>query len=668
MFDPMTKPESLYLYNLILTLTKEVNEIHAVVMSFWKDASDKTLPLPIATWLTNIAYGEIKKLVDTLYSMDPKFVFVEDLMTRYNSTSSNHESSTESTSTLLELGENIIFPHFVIDNWLDNVGFRKIRSPPLEDCWSQVVAPEVPDLEKWILPKSEDGQSRPFREDFLALTTTLMNIYQMTARAGEEAYKNPEEPPLKLLEEYQSRSIHQYRYLLVNRLVDEASNLLQPAAGEPVKLYSFQVDSSTSYLMNRLSIGLSLFLESSRAFLWSHNNLPRRNCRAECLNFAKQVKEINDVELPEDAPFSHKLAKAQEKLYLEDFLSDDQQSMLIYQAPWSAGDQICEVLHRATNTGLWLCRSEGCVQIVLHAYNALLQLGFMDPIPILDDLCQVFLREIFLGALPTSNFTSCFARCVGSSLETKSGKQEQEEDEEQENEKQGKKQRRRPKRKQIPKYILAQTPRQLPKQNQKKKKEDIHQVKLGLARPGAENYSAEFINYKPLGVRANSPLFNQLYIDNYVSVTDDRWIRLLCNKTIQPASQRQINEVTRNLRTEPFSKTLLKIRDAVLNEFTGPVPVARIQYTRIYSLCIDVLVAVGKTYTKDHPFPPEKDIKTDYTLGFALMDIMMNDVLDRRSATEFGSTLMLLPTFQCVRQALQDTFGDKGLADYLWDI
>jgi hypothetical protein len=102
--------------------------------------------------------------------------------------------------------------------------------------------------------------------------------------------------------------------------------------------------------------------------------------------------------------------------YLDEYLAENRFD-LYYQSPWTAGFHMCEILHRSIDAGLRLFNSEGRVGVVLHVYNALRQLKSIDAIPLLDDLCEVFRREMFLSSLPTENFSSHFRRFLGGTVQ-----------------------------------------------------------------------------------------------------------------------------------------------------------------------------------------------------------------------------------------------------------
>jgi hypothetical protein len=124
-----------------------------------------------------------------------------------------------------------------------------------------------------------------------------------------------------------------------------------------------------------------------------------------------------------EAPFLHSRDRAILKMqvadveYLERYTKEVWFD-LYYQSPWTAGSHMVEILHASIDTGVRLFHSRGTVAAVLHVYNALRQLKSIDQISLLDELCEVFRDEIFLGSLPKENFNSCFRRFLGGSLQT----------------------------------------------------------------------------------------------------------------------------------------------------------------------------------------------------------------------------------------------------------
>lgn len=59
------------------------------------------------------------------------------------------------------------------------------------------------------------------------------------------------------------------------------------------------------------------------------------------------------------------------------------------------------------------------VGTVLHMYHSLITLKFMTPdeVPLFENLCNIFERQLFLDKRPSRNISSCYQRWVGSVIE-----------------------------------------------------------------------------------------------------------------------------------------------------------------------------------------------------------------------------------------------------------
>ncbi|KAJ9608927.1 hypothetical protein H2200_006698 [Cladophialophora chaetospira] len=93
---------------------------------------------------------------------------------------------------------------------------------------------------------------------------------------------------------------------------------------------------------------------------------------------------------------------------------------LVFQSPWVAGNHVLEVLDLCNYYGYYLLKYRNYMGAVLHAYNALTQLGGLDKIPALEKIGTQFCGILFPGGnLPKSNFHACWARYVGARLKFK---------------------------------------------------------------------------------------------------------------------------------------------------------------------------------------------------------------------------------------------------------
>lgn len=95
---------------------------------------------------------------------------------------------------------------------------------------------------------------------------------------------------------------------------------------------------------------------------------------------------------------------------------------LYFQSPWVVGNHVLEMLDLCHTYGRRLLNYGHYVGAVLHSYNVLKQLGGLEPIRILDQICDLFMGVLFPGGRPpTGSFRACWARYAGARLKFKKG-------------------------------------------------------------------------------------------------------------------------------------------------------------------------------------------------------------------------------------------------------
>ncbi|KAK3622517.1 hypothetical protein LTR56_022146 [Elasticomyces elasticus] len=82
---------------------------------------------------------------------------------------------------------------------------------------------------------------------------------------------------------------------------------------------------------------------------------------------------------------------------------------LYYQMPWTAGMQLSETLYGALEFGVALCRTRGIFGQMLHTPSS----------PLLEQLCDLFIDQIFLGERPKKNFQNILLRSIGGDLQSR---------------------------------------------------------------------------------------------------------------------------------------------------------------------------------------------------------------------------------------------------------
>lgn len=95
---------------------------------------------------------------------------------------------------------------------------------------------------------------------------------------------------------------------------------------------------------------------------------------------------------------------------------------LYFQAPWVCGNHVLEILDLCHYYGTRLLNYRHYVGSVLHSYNVLKQLGGLEEIRVLENLCVQFASIFFpSGSVPKSNFLPSWNRYVGARLRFNKG-------------------------------------------------------------------------------------------------------------------------------------------------------------------------------------------------------------------------------------------------------
>lgn len=171
----------------------------------------------------------------------------------------------------------------------------------------------------------------------------------------------------------------------------------------------------------RCSYGLHVLLEVYKSYLFaSQHACAKSNCRLQALKFAQEAAQgiravLDDPSMP--CRCYHTLAFHLENLYLDvvAFLREKAFD-LYFQSPWVSGSHVLEMLETLFYYGLRLFSYRHYVGSVLHVYNVLRTFAGFQTIPLLEELCNTFQNILFPGGRPIRNFRACCIRYMGGRL------------------------------------------------------------------------------------------------------------------------------------------------------------------------------------------------------------------------------------------------------------
>lgn len=362
-----------------------------------------------------------------------------------------------------------------------------------------------------------------------------------------------------------------------------------------------------------LVFGMEMLLSTYKSFLWSNAHINQTHCRFASLKFANEViKSIEDC-----MPCLNRLCWCQNQdhctcLYKE-YVCDLQRKLrgyvqekrfdLYYQAPWVAAGHIIEILHWSMYEGIYLCCQSNYVAAVLHLYNALRKVSpQMQRVAWLDQMCGIFNESLFPGSVPNSNFSSVFRRSGGGRL---------------------------------------------------LKKSDSHGHNRFQFSRGNPLFSE-----RPAACNRLSLFYSQHTMD--YQLAQDLLMQLSEGRKIERPTPSQLKAALQKFNSTVFPVTMDKIKDAVLPELQGDLPIAQIDYFAVFRICIQVLEELCTHI--------DKDLKASAQHGFELVD----SLLERISEHERDDTLAhLLPFFRPLKIAalpFASLGKDKLLSEFAWNI
>ena len=171
----------------------------------------------------------------------------------------------------------------------------------------------------------------------------------------------------------------------------------------------------------RCSYALQVLLDTYSSYLLASNRARAPSCcRSQALKFAQEAipsirTVLDDSSMPcrccQTLAFHLENVRQDFEAFLQERRFD-----LYFQSPWVCGSHILEMLDLLFYYGLRLFSYRHYVGSVLHVYNILRECTGLQPIPLLENLCNAFSDILFPGGRPSHSFKACCFRYMGGRL------------------------------------------------------------------------------------------------------------------------------------------------------------------------------------------------------------------------------------------------------------
>ena len=383
----------------------------------------------------------------------------------------------------------------------------------------------------------------------------------------------------------------------------------------------------------RCCYGLNALLRAYKGYLFAPQCAPvtPSSCRLAALRFAQEITKsivpvLDDASMPcrccQTLAFHLENFKIDLQVFTSELLFN-----LYFQNPWVCGSHILEMLETAFYYGLRLFSYRHFVGSVLHVYNILRELTGFQEIPLLEHLCTTFNEILFPGGRATKSFRFCCMRYMGGRL-------------------------------------------RFTDHNKADHKSGCHKFEVPAN-------SAKATTGFGLRKEANDSRFEYRKIsllhhikDRGYHVDEASWDRVRDVNDINEDGIKSANKAKKrrschhahsSSQCSPFSTSsqhqLRQLQKALLTEFTGPFPIAKINFFEIYISCVRIVSMISDRAHGDED-------KGSRCLCF--LETMVT-AADRCRENEhrlqpFGNRELV----ECCKEAMLSVLGGREVEEFLW--
>lgn len=375
----------------------------------------------------------------------------------------------------------------------------------------------------------------------------------------------------------------------------------------------------------RCAFGLRMLLDAYKSFMLAAQRLGvHPSCRLQALKLAQEaLHSVHDVLEDSTMPCRCYQTLAFHLGNLErDLQSFIQEKCfdLYFQSPWISGSHILEMHETFFYYGLRLFSYRHYVGSVVHVYHILRELTGFRSMTMLEQLRDTFNDVLFPGGRPSRNFKACCVRYMGGRLKFRSDRSDH---------KSGSHHMA------VPSHTAKAT------------------AGFGLRKEANDTRFAYcrislFYHIKEKGYHVNESLWSRT-----PSLTDHDTCAFGKKKSHTCAHNLPKQETTSNLCPHQLSR----LQKAVLGDFTGPFPIARVNFFQVYISCVQIISIIS-----DKTHGGEDDGQN----CLCFLETMLQ-AADRYKANEHKlQPLGCKELVNTCKEAMSAVLSEKSVEDFLW--
>lgn len=312
----------------------------------------------------------------------------------------------------------------------------------------------------------------------------------------------------------------------------------------------------------RCTFGLRMLLDAYKSFMLACRGIGAHpSCRLQALKLAQEALPsvefvLEDSTMPcrcyQTLAFHLENLESDLKIFLQEKCFD-----LYFQSAWVSGSHVLEIHETLFYYGLRLFSYRHYVGSVMHVYHVLRELTGFKTIALLEQLRDTFNDVLFPGGRPSRNFKACCVRYMGGRLKFKSD---------------GSDHKFGSHHMAVPAHTAKAT------------------AGFGLRKEANDTRFAYckislFYHIKEKGYHINESLWSRAHA-------------LVDHKNCASGKYQKRHKCTHNFPKQDSSlfscpHQLLQLHKAVLADFTGPFPIARVNFFKIYMSCVQIISIIS---------------------------------------------------------------------------
>ncbi|KAK5714859.1 hypothetical protein LTR17_016969 [Elasticomyces elasticus] len=620
--DPFDEIYDLYIYVL------EMDYMATVLKKYWSMAAEGTMPIALAAWLTTAGYTAICNICEVYQNAGG--VSHQFLLQQYMQKKARMQIKTGQDMSIVEAersghvllykqftsGMGLMTPIYALQEFAGKV----VGGGRMKDHYLLNIPKEKP-TDFIISPKKEQAELLAMQRKVCMTISdpTKLDLPEHEATAVLAMHKQQQDRDNKSLAAMTRGIMQVFTFACAEQ---DCMNVYGKRKAIP---------------RTELVFGLQLLLETGKSFFWKDEKPNPVNIRLKALQLANEVKQTA-LRITKDEAEAGMYRNVQVKYFdalqafhnkLEIFTGTARFD-LYYQMPWTAGMQLSETLYGALEFGVALCRTRGIFGQMLHVYNVARHFDKTPSSPLLEQLCDLFIDQIFLGERPKKNFQNILLRSMGGDLQSRA-----------KTSKNGRKDREGKFHIGAPKSLMDGA-------------EDNKRLQA---------YEWSFFDE----LRGASPAFYG---------NGEFYAKLFTDRRAKKVTEKQRMNMEQKMHDMPYALTLERIKDAAMPEFTGPFPVAKINYFKLYELACEVLTEIAARYQQKTPVELKiyeaenlmQPAPADACAGSSFVTVLMQDVDIRMGHGSTGekAALQAHSGLKLAGNAFNKCLSGKTVEHFLW--